>query len=89
MGIVAQLVKIRLVVFIPTYYDILIQVTIYNFCLIMRPINQLSQLSQKLKVGGKKFLGKSRSARENTSSGLYPVILRHSGDDLEILPNYA
>ena len=54
-----------------------------------RPINQLSQLSQKLKVGGKKFLGKSCLAREKTSSGLYPDILPHSGNDLEILPNYA
>ena len=54
-----------------------------------RPINQLSQLSQKLKVGRKKCSGKSCSARKNTSSGLYPVILRHSGNDLEFLPNYA
>ena len=53
------------------------------------PINQLSQLSQKLKVGGKKFIGKSCSARKNTSSGFYPAILRHSGNDLEFLPNYA
>ena len=35
------------------------------------------------------MLGKSCSARENTSSGLYPVILRHSGNDLEFLPTFA
>ena len=50
------------------------------------PINQLSQ---KLKVGGKKFIGKSCSARKNTSSGFYPAILRRSGNDLEFLPTFA
>ena len=32
---------------------------------------------------------KSCSARENTSSGLYPVILRPSGNDLDFLPTFA